>query len=129
VCYVYQNRYITPLELDGQNVIRLYDFDPLRVRQERLSRIHLAGEPSSSPPAKRISLLRRRSASNPLDGERGGIHLVTAETVLRADDPLMEESRTGRDLPYTYVDLESEASVTLIDGERVVTVEVSGLLF
>ncbi|GFZ49682.1 hypothetical protein JCM24511_07084 [Saitozyma sp. JCM 24511] len=129
VCYVYQNRYVTPLQLpDGRSVIRLYDFDPLRVRREKLSRIHASGEsvpdPSSSPPAKRTSLFRKQQPeANPIDGERNGVHLVTDETVLAKDQPLTEETRTGRDLSYTYVEIESEAEVTLIDGDRIVAVE------
>jgi hypothetical protein len=110
-------------------VIRLYDFDPLRVRREKLSRIHTSGgsapDPSSSPPAKRTSLFRKQQPeAKSVDGVRNGIHLVTDETVLAKDQPLTEETRTGRDLPYTYVQFMSTAEVTLIDGDRIVAVEV-----
>ena len=50
---------------------------------------------------------------------------MTAETVLRGDRPLLGETRTGRDLPYMYVEKACAAGdAALLDGERVIAVQV-----
>ncbi len=123
VCYVYQNRYIIPRtdDEDDHTYLRLYDFDPLRVRKEKCDRANKT-EPISPPPKRRSS---STPTSPPLDGDRHGVHLVTVETVLPGDHLLVGEVRTGRDLPYMYVEKVSTADVALLDGERVVAVEVS----
>lgn len=129
VCYVYQNRYVIPrTDAEDRTYLRLYDFDPLRVRKEKCDRANDT-EPIPPPVKSRTrSLLRRASSSlpaHPLDCDRHGVHLVTAETVLPGDRPLLGEIRTGKDLPYLYVERECPADTALLDGERVVAVEVS----
>ena len=132
VCYVYQNRYIAPRTDDDQRSwLRLYDFDPLRVRKEKCDRLNQP-ESDSPPSAKRRSILRRSSStasSHPIDGDRDGITLVTAETVLPALSPLMEEIRTGKHLAYMYVEKPTSAHVALLDGERIGALKVSGSIF
>jgi hypothetical protein len=92
VCYVYQNRYITRY---GRN-LRLYDFDPLRVRKE---------------------------ISEGMIGEDGIV--LVAEESTTSGPALVDPITTGRNLPYTYVEKSSQGtSVALIDGERVVAIQV-----
>ena len=128
VCYVYQNRYISPqLDEDEEpSRLRLYDFDPLRVRKEICDRTYTDPPSPITSPRRRLF---RNSSTNPhgpaLDGERDGIYLVTAETVLPPQNALTSEVRTGGKLPYTYVERSSKADVALIDGERIIGVEVS----
>jgi len=143
VCYVYQNRYITPHE-DIENELlymRLFDFDPVRVKKEICDRKYSPKAPvlSSSPKARRhIAFARRISGTfsrgsgdgpdvSSDDGDRDGIVLVTKETVIPKDSLLRDGLRTGGKLPYIYVDKETDAEVALIDGERIVAVAVSTL--
>lgn len=127
MCYVYQNRYIIPrTDAEDHTFLRLYDFDPLRVRKEKCDRANNT-EPIATPYPKRRSILQRSissTATYPLDGDRHGLTLVTAETVLPGAHPLVGEVRTGRDLPYMFVERATMANVALLDGERVVAVEV-----
>lgn len=178
VCYVYQNRYVTTrLEYDDDDededdeesdlpmgYIRLYDFDPLRVRKEICDRKYdiiplvdptipldpntpnTANTGSTSPQrqsyTRRMSNLFRRPASidgdktgdqatpdnpllQPLSGDRNGIFLVTEETHLADELPLMSQIFTGSKLPYLYAERETIADTVLIDGERIIGVLVS----
>jgi hypothetical protein len=178
VCYVYQNRYVTTrLEYDDEEdeeddeesdlpigYIRLYDFDPLRVRKEICDRKYdiiplvdptiplgpntptTANTGSTSPQrqsyTRRMSNLFRRPASidgdktgdqatpdnpllQPLSGDRNGIVLVTEETHLADELPLMSQIFTGSKLPYLYAERETIADTVLIDGERIIGVLVS----
>jgi len=114
VCYVYHNRWInlyTTSELRSQ--LRLYDFDPLRVRKEQYDR-------AANPLTRKRSLSRIRSR-----GDEDGVILVMEETVLERELPLLDEVRTGRELPYLMVKRATNADVALIDGERIVEVNVS----
>lgn len=111
VCYVYQNRFVTPMEVNGRKIIRLYDFDPLRVRKACLARDRAAeakesGQPSHKPKRK--------------DKPR----LVTEQTAIGPVCPLQATTKTGADLPYTYVDIRTDAYTALIDSERIVAMEV-----
>jgi len=140
VCYVYQNRYITPHEdLENERLyMRLFDFDPLRLKKEICDRKY-SPDPwvsSTSPKTRRHIMLARRISgsfsrgsgdkpdSNIYDGDRDGIVLVTKETVIPKDAVLRDGLRTGGKLPYMYVDKETDAEVALIDGERIVAVAV-----
>ncbi|ORY34688.1 hypothetical protein BCR39DRAFT_462572 [Naematelia encephala] len=107
VCYVYQYRYATIRRQTegGAAKLRVYDFDPLRVRKE------ISDRRNAPPP--------------PHDGDRDGIHLVTAETDLRAVRPLCDRIKTGGKMPYMFVEKTTTADVVLVDGERIIGVEVS----
>lgn len=126
VCYVYQNRYITTFddEVSDTRYFRLYDFDSLRVRKELCDRRNSPG--TATPRKRRLSLLRRASSTGAeiFEGERDGIVMVTAETVITKNLLLPQGAKTGEKLPYMYVDQETEANVALIDAERIVGVSV-----
>lgn len=94
------------MEVNGRRVVRLYDFDPLRVRKARLEHAHKR-ESGSSDPAQKSKL-----------------RVVTEESVIPEVCPLKGEMRTGADLPYTYVDLHIDAETVLIDSERIIAMQV-----
>lgn len=107
----------------GDSALRLYDFDPLRVRKEISDRRNAIPKRaiigSSQPPGQSLY----EDEGEDVDG----INLVRSETVLPNRHPLLEEMRTGRELPYMYVERPSEIEVVLIDGERVIAIGVSGV--
>ena len=123
---MYQNRYIIPYCADNRDYLRLFDFDPLRVRKEKCDRANSNKQPVS--PTDRRRSLRHLSSTipetYPLDGDIDGINLVTRETVLRGDGPLLGEMRTGSHLPYLFVDKFTSADCALLDADRIVTVQV-----
>ena len=68
----------------------------------------------------------------PQDGERDGIYLHQKETVIKKEEPLMSEIRTGSELPYlcterNVLDFGSSAHERsmLLDDQRIVLVKVS----
>ena len=130
VCYVYQNRYIYPMENEnGDTSLKIYDFDPLRVRKEKCDRANEIQPTSPSPPPQRRTFFRpspKHNPSFPLDGDHHGLILITAETVLSANGSIRgHETRTGKDLPYMFVERDSEAGIPLLDGERVILAKAS----
>ncbi|KAK8849728.1 hypothetical protein IAR55_005063 [Kwoniella newhampshirensis] len=164
VCYVYQDRYVTPQWEDTFDPVklRLYDFNPLRVRKELYERrqdgfVPRAKRPSanasaddgpvdpnsapSSPIRQLLSAANLFSSStktdtptSPVDpehkhdGDRDGLVLITEESVLAKKIPLDQEIRTGRDMPFIYVDkrMEGEVDTVVMDGERVVVFDSEG---
>jgi hypothetical protein len=148
VCYVYQDRYVTTRHdiQDHRTHLRLYDFNPLRVRKEitdrrnalpssnkPTTRSHDTTTSTSPPPPKRRSLLSRFRSdsstrpSNPIEGSRDGIVLITEETVISLGNrsPLINEVRTGGKFPYMFVErVSNETDVALIDAERIVAIQV-----
>ncbi|WWD20355.1 hypothetical protein CI109_104831 [Kwoniella shandongensis] len=158
VCYVYQDRYIAPQYKDPFDpaTLRLYDFNLLRVRKELYDRrdINFEAEPSDteeptirdegilsdplqrllsatnllSPSSNKNKTPTPRAPEHKYDGDRDGIVLVTEETVLPKLVPLDQEIRTGRDMPYLYVDkpLEDDVDAVVLDGERVVIFDSEG---
>lgn len=68
----------------------------------------------------------------PQDGERDGIYLHQKETVLKAEEPLLGEIRTGSAFPYICSEREtvdfgdrSGDGTMLLDDSRVVIIKVS----
>lgn len=127
VCYVYQNRYVTPYarvvgtlemsdsdegeEAEADEIIELslqvFDFDPRRVRKERLDRARRL------PPGI-------ASRDERLEGDVDGINLVLAPTRIEpvpclTDEPIV----TGENLPYIMVERETDSTNPLIDGQRI----------
>ena len=98
--------------------MQLYDFDPLRVRKEYCDRRNQAAIQSRF----RGSL---DEDAHPYDGDRDGIELVTSETVIERCEPLTGAIITGSKLPYMMVTRPNNADVLLIDGERIISVQVS----
>ncbi|WVW86867.1 hypothetical protein I302_108922 [Kwoniella bestiolae CBS 10118] len=148
VCYVYGSRYVVPYphSSESSTTVRLYDFDPLRVRQELYSRRNegFVGTLPTSPRGLVQRLMFGLSTSTPstpattgkepstkrnsiegyqkYDGDRDGIVLVSEETVLKKKIPLKGEIRTGRELPFIYSEKKyvREIETVVMDGERLV---------
>ncbi|WRT69747.1 uncharacterized protein IL334_006738 [Kwoniella shivajii] len=146
VCYVYGSRYVVPYhhEAESSTTIRLYDFDPLRVRQELYSRRD-SNFTASAPQSPRGIVHRlmfglststsppTSSATTPnedikFDGDKDGIYLITEETVLKKKSPLDQEVRSGKDLPFIYAEkkLRKEVETVVMDGERLVVFDYRG---
>ncbi|BEJ12414.1 hypothetical protein CspHIS471_0208740 [Cutaneotrichosporon sp. HIS471] len=134
VCYVYQNRYVAPYvrvvgtldmsdnddddEYVEQQLIELslqvFDFDPRRVRKERLDRARRL------PPGMEAHDER-------LEGDVDGIDLVLAPTRLEPVPCLTEEVIvTGQNLPYIMVERETDSANPLIDGQRILMLKSRG---
>nr|XP_018260252.1 uncharacterized protein I303_07169 [Kwoniella dejecticola CBS 10117]OBR82410.1 hypothetical protein I303_07169 [Kwoniella dejecticola CBS 10117] len=146
VCYVYGSRYVSPYphEFDTSTSIRLYDFDPLRVRRELYMRknIGFVGHEPQSPRGivKRLMFGLSTSSSNSpkspgclvedtkYDGEKDGITLITEETVLKKKSPLLSEIRTGRELPFMFSEKKVEGLVqtVVLDSERLIIFDYEG---
>lgn len=102
------------------------------MRREICARTHAdldAGGHGSN--VKRSFSLRRRfsgaSDTPDIDGNRDGITLVTAPSVIKGNRLLPDGLKTGEKFPCLYVDQPSVGDVALLDGERIVLVGVSGL--
>ncbi|OCF35179.1 hypothetical protein I316_03221 [Kwoniella heveanensis BCC8398] len=132
VCYIYQNRYVVPYydEATQESTVRLYDFDPLRIRRElfdrRQNNFFAAAPRSHSSIVRRLifglSMPPDDQRKGKHDGDRDGIHLVTEETVLKSKIPLAQEVRSGREMPFVYVEktYTDEIDTVVMDGERIV---------
>jgi hypothetical protein len=134
VCYVYQDRYVAPyarvvgtLDMDDsdeedeeepehvQEIIELclqvFDFDPRRVRKERLDRARRL------PPGM-------EARDERLEGDVDGIDLVLAPTRIKPVPCLTdEEIVTGQNLPFIMVEKETDSVTPLIDGQRILTLK------
>ncbi|WVF68505.1 hypothetical protein IAT40_003272 [Kwoniella sp. CBS 6097] len=131
VCYIYQDRYVVPYfdETEQETTVRLYDFDPLRVRKELLDRKQ--NNFMADSPRSQSSVVRRLifglsmppdERQGKYDGDRDGIHLVTEETVLKNKTPLTSEIRSGKEMPFVYVEktYADEIVTVVMDAERLV---------
>jgi len=142
VCYVYQNRYVSFRNDEQSRFLQLYDFDPLRVRKELSDRKN-AQPPTTSvspPPSKMrrdsrslLERLRQNFASigpEPVGMEhegRGtdGVQLVMSEVTHRNRKVFVGTIKCGSALPYLLTERPSSADTVLLDGERIVTLDVS----
>lgn len=68
----------------------------------------------------------------PQDGERDGIYLHQKETVVKSEEPLLSEIRTGSEFPYICTERETVDfgdrqgdGTLLLDDSRVVIIKVS----
>lgn len=128
VCYVYQYRFVTIEERPVANGTKvrpflvLYDFDPMRVRKERLDRIHRlpANVDRSSPEIDRL-----------VEGDVDGIDLVLSEKKHEKGLRLENDLTMGSQLPYVRVSRRITAYdpnckyTALIDSERILIFKVS----
>ena len=148
MCYVYQNRYVaSDIDENFQTYWRIYDFDQLRTRkiinerrnadsikpftipERRAVWEPLAGDgPSRWRPGRRYEY----DAEWPQDGARDGIYLHQKETVIKQEEPLMSEIRTGSEFPYlctekNVLDFGSSAHERsmMLDDQRIILVKVS----
>ncbi|WWC73627.1 uncharacterized protein I206_107599 [Kwoniella pini CBS 10737] len=142
VCYVYGSRYVSPYphESDMSTSIRLYDFDPLRVRKELYSRKNsgfVGVEPQSPRGIVKRLMFGLSTSTTPLsspgksttnkeetkyDGDKDGIHLITEETILKKKSPLKYEIKTGKELPFIFSENKVDGLVetVVLDGERLI---------
>ncbi|WVQ78982.1 hypothetical protein IAT38_001074 [Cryptococcus sp. DSM 104549] len=134
VCYVYQDRYVSQIPPPNPRAfspgIRLFDFDPLRIRQEINDRAQVGWKKSDPPGSPLAALLfpkppRPQSESGSAGeyaGVKDGVHLVVGESTLEKKLPLARAVVTGSELPYMVVDryFDVEVDAVVIDGERVV---------
>jgi hypothetical protein len=126
--------------------LRLYDFDPIRLRKEICDRKYgnlpvgsaeddiTSKSSTASPTGSTTPAKRRRGGSSgdedvKVDGDRDGIVLVTEETVVPSNTLLPQGLRTGSKMPYMYVEKRTSGSNSLIDAERVVIVHVSRVVW
>ncbi|WWC92861.1 uncharacterized protein L201_007822 [Kwoniella dendrophila CBS 6074] len=155
VCYVYGSRYVVPYdhEADQSTTIRLYDFDPLRVRQELYSRRNdnfiarapqsprgivqrlMFGLSTSSITSKHENDSTTSSSGGKSnkeqgkhDGDRDGIHLITEETILKKKSPLAVEVKSGRELPFIYSEkkIKKQVETVVLDSERLIIFDYRG---
>ncbi|WVR08002.1 hypothetical protein IAU60_005046 [Kwoniella sp. DSM 27419] len=152
VCYVYHNRYVVPYydERELATTIRLYDFDPLRVRQEMKRRRHDKFVPiyDSLPGMDRWRrmIFGLSTATNRYDqGAKGDdepgkwdgtdmlagkypLNLVSEQSILKNRSPLAQEVRSGSDMPFIYTESLSgkEVDTVVMDGERLVLFSMEG---
>lgn len=107
----------------GQTLLKLFDFDPLRVRKE------LSDRRNADPNRQIIVDPQSRTTFGAVQDYEGedtlGVGLIRAESILKDRLPFIGEIRTGRDLPFLYVEKPSEFETVCIDGERIVAIGVS----
>ena len=131
---MYQNRFVTIEDKVVDTVIPagdevgpglrvrphlvMYDFDPLRVRKERLARKHRL------PPS--VSRDDEAAINEAVQGDVDGIELVLDETTLPAELRLRDSITTGKQLPFIKVSRPLRGGgpppVPLIDSERIIIV-------
>jgi hypothetical protein len=97
----------------------LYDFDPIRVRKERVARIHRL--PTS------VARDDEAAVNTAVEGEVDGVDLVLSDTVMPAGQRLEHPVPTGKFLPYLKVSRPLRGTggsmpVALIDSERILIV-------
>jgi hypothetical protein len=142
VCYVYQNRYVTFRNCSDTRYLQLYDFDPLRVRKELSDRknsqspVTSVALPRGAPGAPRgsrsfLERLREPAPSTPLKEHEGkgadGVQLVMSDVVHKNRRVFVKTVTTGGALPYLLAERLCTADTVLLDGERIVTLDVSAL--
>lgn len=116
----------------------IHDFDPLRVRKVQLERAAIKAGPDQSGDEspglpRKISRRLDDELESTGNSEIDGITLLTDETVLEEELPLLSEIRTGGEFPYITseksalgdFDYQGDTSIMLLDESRLVLLLVS----